>query len=834
MLRAGLLLVHAEGSRRVFRALRQLKKPVALLTYPEGDHDTMGWTAAQRADFLTRVVAWFNAWLKPPLNSASPMIRALLPAIALVLAALPPARAAESLENRLIDAFATNLKTEPRLSSSRDGRYVLLRQTLGDGSGQLVRVDLVGGPSVKVPLPARLGDKPAGFALSPDGTKAAAASDDGKTYHVTAFDFAAHPPAPLWTQEVASAAWGDSVLVDDAGRFFAVPGARISLKAVPPPSAAPRLREIEVQTTAGGNGPALSDAGYLANLLAPMPPMPPVLGVHRFDASGERPIEPGRPAARLMGSLLWLPKSGRIISIASSSAPDARGLYAHQTVVVDPDGKTPPVAASVMIGNALTLAIDPDDRLRADRRADTLATDLFPAGPDGKLLTISTPETAADRTPEPQHGWFNSHLLRDLNPFGHFPAARSDRLLVTAHRGRLMLADLDAPAAGYVPVKADSKWHFLRALPLPGGDFVADAWNTQSSRSALFRVHGKTRAATALLEVPGQLFLLGAFGPHLLVQREDSTAPRRLERVTVSGDTASAVVVRDAPLAPVWGDEPAPGRKELVWWKNPWSDARLGGVLTLPDRPPAVGGKWPLVVIAYPQARREDGAARFDSDFANLPRLLALRGIATLEASLLVRPADAPDANYVKEFTAGLLAAADAAVAAHAGIDGNRLGVMGYSYGGYMVLSALVESGRFRAGVSGAGFLDPLLSYAGPGEQAIILGDTTGQGGLGGPPWSPAFVERYVRNSPLLRLDQIKGKVLLFVGGDDSRVPPEYSRQTFRMLRRAGKEATLVVYPEGGHGLNDWPAAQKADLLRRLLDFLDHTLQPTEAQSAGN
>lgn len=73
MLRAGLLLVHAEGdrvvpvdgSRRVFRALRQLKKPVALLTYPEGDHDTMGWTAAQRADFLTRVVAWFNAWLKP-------------------------------------------------------------------------------------------------------------------------------------------------------------------------------------------------------------------------------------------------------------------------------------------------------------------------------------------------------------------------------------------------------------------------------------------------------------------------------------------------------------------------------------------------------------------------------------------------------------------------------------------------------------------------------------------------------------------------------------------------------------------------------------------------
>lgn len=73
--------------------------------------------------------------------------------------------------------------------------------------------------------------------------------------------------------------------------------------------------------------------------------------------------------------------------------------------------------------------------------------------------------------------------------------------------------------------------------------------------------------------------------------------------------------------------------------------------------------------------------------------------------------------------------------------------------------------------------------------------------------------------SPLYRVDQVRARVLLLHGGNDTNVPVAESRQLYDALIAAGKEAELVLVPGEGH---QFVKPKSRELIAKtMLDFLD-------------
>ena len=130
--------------------------------------------------------------------------------------------------------------------------------------------------------------------------------------------------------------------------------------------------------------------------------------------------------------------------------------------------------------------------------------------------------------------------------------------------------------------------------------------------------------------------------------------------------------------------------------------------------------------------------------------------------------------------------------------DPQRLGVMGWSNGGYLTNCLITGTDRFQAASSGAGVFDMTIQW---GEE-----DTPGHvmNYLEGLPWKqPA---EYQQTSPLYQLkDTFRTATLIHVGEKDERVPASHSRTLHRALHHYLKVPTeLVVYPGTGHGLTQY------------------------------
>ncbi|WP_397569292.1 S9 family peptidase [Schlesneria sp. T3-172] len=131
--------------------------------------------------------------------------------------------------------------------------------------------------------------------------------------------------------------------------------------------------------------------------------------------------------------------------------------------------------------------------------------------------------------------------------------------------------------------------------------------------------------------------------------------------------------------------------------------------------------------------------------------------------------------------------------------DPERLGVMGWSNGGYLTNCLITHSDRFRAASSGAGMSDMTIQWS--------EGETPGhvvnyQRGL---PWTSG--DQYDRSSPLRQIQStsFKTPLLLHAPGADTRVPPINSRALYRVARRyLNSPAELVTYPGAGHTLNSY------------------------------
>jgi len=165
-------------------------------------------------------------------------------------------------------------------------------------------------------------------------------------------------------------------------------------------------------------------------------------------------------------------------------------------------------------------------------------------------------------------------------------------------------------------------------------------------------------------------------------------------------------------------------------------------------------------------------------------------------------------------------AALDGVVAAGLA-DPERLGVLGLSYGGFMVHWLIGTSDRFRAAVSENGVVNQVSAWAnsdtGPEYcRTSLLGD----------PFTPEGVEKLWRQSPLRNVTSIRTPLLMLQAEADRRCPPADNEQLFVALRLLGREVEYVLYPGEYHvyatiGRPD----RRIDRMTRMLDWFDRHLR---------
>ncbi|MCM8749969.1 alpha/beta fold hydrolase [Thermomicrobiaceae bacterium CFH 74404] len=160
-----------------------------------------------------------------------------------------------------------------------------------------------------------------------------------------------------------------------------------------------------------------------------------------------------------------------------------------------------------------------------------------------------------------------------------------------------------------------------------------------------------------------------------------------------------------------------------------------------------------------------------------------------------------------------LMAGVDALIAR--GIaDPNRLGVCGWSWGGYMTAWTITQTDRFKAAVMGAGLCNLISDNS--------LGDI--------PSANLSYFERspyedpepYWDRSPIRYARSVRTPLLIVHGEDDRRVAASESIQMYQALRALGVECQLVTYPREGHGFEE--RNHQRDLLERILGWFSQHL----------
>ena len=148
-------------------------------------------------------------------------------------------------------------------------------------------------------------------------------------------------------------------------------------------------------------------------------------------------------------------------------------------------------------------------------------------------------------------------------------------------------------------------------------------------------------------------------------------------------------------------------------------------------------------------------------------------------------------------------------------VDNQRIGITGWSYGGYMTMWAVTQTNRFAAAVAGAG-LSNWQSYYGENDIDEWMIPYFGASVYD----DPAV---YAKSSPMTFIKNVKTPTLVLVGERDGEVPEPQSREFWHALKTLGVETQLVVYAGEGHAISQ-PAHQR-DIRERLVRWFDHYLK---------
>ena len=122
-------------------------------------------------------------------------------------------------------------------------------------------------------------------------------------------------------------------------------------------------------------------------------------------------------------------------------------------------------------------------------------------------------------------------------------------------------------------------------------------------------------------------------------------------------------------------------------------------------------------------------------------------------------------------------------------VDGSRIGMWGWSYGGFMTSYALTHSQSFKIGIAGGTVADWR-------DYDSIYTERYMQTPQNNP-------EGYKKSSPVTSAKNLHGKLLLIHGAIDDNVHMQNTMQFVYELQKAGKQFQLMLYPKSRHGVTD-------------------------------
>jgi dipeptidyl aminopeptidase/acylaminoacyl peptidase len=227
--------------------------------------------------------------------------------------------------------------------------------------------------------------------------------------------------------------------------------------------------------------------------------------------------------------------------------------------------------------------------------------------------------------------------------------------------------------------------------------------------------------------------------------------------------------------------------------------------------------RWPVVVHIYggPQTPRVHD--KFGGDIYLWHQYLAQQGFVVMVVD--VRPSSYRAVKQTwpiyRNFAARELEDLEAAMTwlkGHPWVDGERLGLWGWSYGGYMTAFTMTHSRTFAAGIAGA----PVTDWR--NYDAIYT-----ERYMSTPQDNP---DGYAASSVVAAAGNLNGKLLLVHGTIDDNVHISNTMQLVHALQKAGKQFELMVYPESRHSVRD--PQQKLHLYQLMTDFFRDNLKPVK------
>lgn len=148
-------------------------------------------------------------------------------------------------------------------------------------------------------------------------------------------------------------------------------------------------------------------------------------------------------------------------------------------------------------------------------------------------------------------------------------------------------------------------------------------------------------------------------------------------------------------------------------------------------------------------------------------------------------------------------------------VDPARIGITGWSYGGFMTMWAITQTQRFHAAVSGAGLAN-WQSYYGENEIDQWMIPYFGASVYD----DPAI---YARSSPITFIKNVKTPTLIVVGDRDGECPLPQSEEYWHALKTLGVETEFVVYANEGHRIGK--PEDRRDIARRAIAWFDAHLK---------
>jgi dipeptidyl aminopeptidase/acylaminoacyl peptidase len=368
-----------------------------------------------------------------------------------------------------------------------------------------------------------------------------------------------------------------------------------------------------------------------------------------------------------------------------------------------------------------------------------------------------------------------------------------------------------------VPVAPDLPGYVLQIVPLADGTLLVTT--VVSTRMRIFRVEPATGRMISLHEHPGWLFSLSASrdGGRVAFVASDS---RRFPEVYVADGLDNLAGAR--PVTSFNADrsrKPLPGI-EVVSWDNGEGD-RVEGVLFWP--PGRRGEKnLPLVVDLHGgpfSVARMEAVSLFGA-FMSYPALLASRGFLVLNPNYrgsagrgdaFTRAVqEGPCSRPATDVVTGV-----ESLIARGWADRDRVGILGYSYGGGVTNCTIARSSLFRAACTGAGTWSSLSRVTGAARGAswaeILFG--------GKFPWD-AFT-LYWEESPASRAGRVKTPTLALAGDRDGTAPAQ-AQDLFWSLTAAGTPVELLLFPGEGHVFRK--PSHKLTKVRAEISWLEHHL----------